>query len=182
MVSPGVTYTEFLAVAGQQPSLCQRTMRMESPEATRIAIDALLSGKASVAPGCMNARLATSTRRLPRQLAVQAAADQPASYLLRCPVSGSRRPERQPQESHQPVTVMGQAADEDFTLWAADAPAVQLAVLAHSDTCVSEGDIALWSARAVFSILTFFYARSRLRGNAGRILEFWKQFHDAIDD
>ena len=95
VVSPGVTRTEFLEVAGQQPSLYQRTMMMESPEVTRIAIDALLSGKASVVPGFMNALLAESTRLMPRQLAVQTATDQPAGYLLRCPVIGGRRPEGQ---------------------------------------------------------------------------------------
>ena len=56
-------------MAGQQPSLYQRTMMMESPEVTRIAIDALRSGKASVVPGFMNALPAASTRRMPRQLA-----------------------------------------------------------------------------------------------------------------
>ena len=73
VVSPGVTRTEFLAVAGQQPSLFQRTMMMESQEVTRSAIDALLSGKASVVPGFMNALLAESTRLLPRQLAAMSA-------------------------------------------------------------------------------------------------------------
>jgi short-subunit dehydrogenase len=73
VVSPGVTRTEFLAVAGQQPGLCQRTMMMERPEVTRSAIDALLSRKASVVPGFMNARLAESRRLLPRQLAAMSA-------------------------------------------------------------------------------------------------------------
>ena len=73
VVSPGVTRTEFLEVAGQQPSLYQRTMMMESPDVTRIAIDALLSGKASVVPGFMNALLAESTWLMPRQLAAMSA-------------------------------------------------------------------------------------------------------------
>ena len=61
VVSPGVTKTEFLDVAGQQPSLYQRTMMMESPDVTRIAVDAMLKGKASVVPGYKNAALAQST-------------------------------------------------------------------------------------------------------------------------
>ena len=69
VVSPGVTKTEFLDVAGQQPSLYQRTMMMASPDVTRIAVDALLKGKASVVPGYKNAALAQSTRLMPRQLA-----------------------------------------------------------------------------------------------------------------
>ena len=36
-------------------------MMMDSPEVTRIAIDSLLSGKASAVPGFMNALLAEST-------------------------------------------------------------------------------------------------------------------------
>lgn len=73
VVSPGVTRTEFLEVAGQQPSLYQRTMMMDSPDVTRIAIDAMLDGKASVVPGFMNALLAQSTRFMPRQLAAMSA-------------------------------------------------------------------------------------------------------------
>ena len=69
VVSPGVTKTEFLEVSGQQPSLYQRTMMMDSPDVTRIAIDALLKGKASIVPGYKNAALAQSTRLMPRQLA-----------------------------------------------------------------------------------------------------------------
>ena len=73
VVSPGVTKTEFLDVAGQQPSLYQRTMMMDSPAVTRIAVDAMLKGKASVVPGYKNAALAQSTRLMPRQLAAMSA-------------------------------------------------------------------------------------------------------------
>lgn len=73
VVSPGVTRTEFLEVAGQKPSLYQRTMMMESGEVTRIAVDALLEGKASVVPGFKNALAAQMARLLPRQLAAMAA-------------------------------------------------------------------------------------------------------------
>ena len=73
VVSPGVTRTEFLDVAGQQPSLYQRTMMMDSPDVTRIAVNAMLKGKASVVPGYKNAALAQSTRLMPRQLAAMSA-------------------------------------------------------------------------------------------------------------
>jgi len=73
VVSPGVTKTEFLEVAGQQPSLYQRTMMMDSPDVTRIAVDAMLKGKASIVPGYKNAVLALSTRLTPRQLAAMSA-------------------------------------------------------------------------------------------------------------
>jgi uncharacterized protein len=72
VVAPGVTKTEFLEVAGQQPSLYQRTMMMEGADVTRIAVDAMLKGKASVVPGYKNAALAQSTRLMPRQLAAMA--------------------------------------------------------------------------------------------------------------
>ena len=84
VVSPGVTRTEFLAVAGQQPSLYQRTMMKESPgdaqrhrraaqQQGRAGFMNASSGKASVVPGFMNALLAESTRLMPRQLAAMSA-------------------------------------------------------------------------------------------------------------
>jgi uncharacterized protein len=73
VVSPGVTKTEFLEVAGQKPSLYQRAMMMKSADVTRIAVDAMLKGKASVVPGFKNAAVALSMRFMPRQLAAMAA-------------------------------------------------------------------------------------------------------------
>jgi hypothetical protein len=69
VVSPGVTKTEFLDVAGQQPTLYQRMVMMDSPTVTRIGIEAMLKGKASVVPGIMNALTAFSTRLMPRSFA-----------------------------------------------------------------------------------------------------------------
>jgi short-subunit dehydrogenase len=83
VVSPGVARTEFLEVAGQQPSLYQRIMMMESADVTRIAVDALLKGKASVVQGYKNAVLAQATRLMPRQLA--------AMVADRCMATGTRR-------------------------------------------------------------------------------------------
>lgn len=73
VVSPGVIKTKFLDVAGQQPSLYQRTMMMDSPAVMRIAVDAMRKGKVSVVPGFMNALLTASTRLMPRQLAAMSA-------------------------------------------------------------------------------------------------------------
>lgn len=69
VISPGVTRTEFLKVAGQKPTRYQRAMVMESEEVTRIGIEAMLRGRPSIVPGWMNALLAWSNRLLPRRLA-----------------------------------------------------------------------------------------------------------------
>lgn len=69
VLSPGVTKTEFLEVAGQNASRYQRAMMMDSPTVTRIGIEAMLRGQSSVVPGTLNALTAFSTRFLPRQLA-----------------------------------------------------------------------------------------------------------------
>ncbi|MGE5602740.1 MAG: SDR family NAD(P)-dependent oxidoreductase [Nitrososphaerales archaeon] len=71
VVSPGVTRTEFLEVAGHRPSLYQRAMMMESADVTRIAVDAMLKGKASVVTGYKNAAIARLMRLLPGQLAAR---------------------------------------------------------------------------------------------------------------
>jgi short-subunit dehydrogenase len=67
-VCPGVTATEFLAVAGQKPTLYQRLVMMQSPAVVRSAIKALLRGKTSVTPGIGNAVSAFSMRFTPRRL------------------------------------------------------------------------------------------------------------------
>ncbi|MEN4011801.1 MAG: SDR family oxidoreductase [Chloroflexota bacterium] len=54
-VSPGVTATEFLQVAGQAPSLYQRLTMMQSAAVARIGIDAMLRRRASVVTGWFNA-------------------------------------------------------------------------------------------------------------------------------
>ena len=69
VLSPGVTKTEFLHVAGQQPTFYQRMAMMDSPTVTRQGIDALLRGQTSLVPGFMNAVTAFSTRLMPRQFA-----------------------------------------------------------------------------------------------------------------
>lgn len=68
VISPGVTATEFLKVAGQQPSLYQRMMMMKSADVARIGIESMLRGRPSVIPGWLNAFSAFATRFIPRSL------------------------------------------------------------------------------------------------------------------
>ncbi len=67
VINPGVTRTEFLAVAGQTPTVYQRTMMMDSAAVARIGIQAMLRGRASVTPGLPNTLFAFMMRFLPYQ-------------------------------------------------------------------------------------------------------------------
>ena len=67
-VCPGVTATEFLAVAGQKLTLYQRFSMMQSPAVVKSAVAALLRGKTSVVPGLGNKIAAFSVRFMPRRL------------------------------------------------------------------------------------------------------------------
>ncbi|NTU83005.1 MAG: SDR family oxidoreductase [Chloroflexales bacterium] len=67
VISPGVTATEFLKVAGQQATLYQRMLMMDSPTVARIGIEAMLKGKPSVVPGFLNSVGAFLPRLLPRR-------------------------------------------------------------------------------------------------------------------
>jgi hypothetical protein len=55
VLSPGVTETEFLDVAGQQRSLFQRLSMMKSRPAAEIGINVMVAGKPSKVAGAMNA-------------------------------------------------------------------------------------------------------------------------------
>ncbi|HEV2125411.1 MAG TPA: SDR family oxidoreductase [Chloroflexota bacterium] len=66
---PTIVATDFRAVAGQQTTLYQRLMMMDSPTVVRAGLRGLLDGRASVIPGRLNALTALSTRLLPRQVA-----------------------------------------------------------------------------------------------------------------
>ena len=68
VISPGVTATEFLKVAGQQATLYQRLTMMQSPAVTRIGIDKMLQGRSSVVPGFLNSLLSWSNRLIPRRM------------------------------------------------------------------------------------------------------------------
>lgn len=68
VLSPGVTRTEFLEVAGQNPSLYQRLVMMESGRVVRVGLKALARGPRSVVPGASNKLMAASNRLMPRRL------------------------------------------------------------------------------------------------------------------
>jgi short-subunit dehydrogenase len=68
VLSPGVTETEFLDVAGQRRTLYQKLTMMQAPRTVREGLNALFRGKPSVVAGLLNAFLAWSTGLLPRRL------------------------------------------------------------------------------------------------------------------
>jgi short-subunit dehydrogenase len=68
VLSPGVTETEFLAVAGQRRTLYQRLSMMQSRPVAEMGIDAMLRGRPSKVAGIMNAATAWSLRFVPRRL------------------------------------------------------------------------------------------------------------------
>ena len=68
VLSPGVTETEFLRVAGQSKSLFQRFSMMPSRPVAEIGIQAMLRGKPSKVAGAMNALTVWSLRFVPRRL------------------------------------------------------------------------------------------------------------------
>lgn len=67
VLSPGVTETEFLEVAGQARTLYQRLSMMPSRPVAEIGIAAMLRGKPSKVAGAMNALAAWSLRFMPRR-------------------------------------------------------------------------------------------------------------------
>ncbi|HUP92822.1 MAG TPA: SDR family oxidoreductase [Solimonas sp.] len=66
VVSPGVTETEFLQVAGQKRNWFHNSTMMSSAEVARIGIRAMLKRRYSIVTGWMNAITAFSTRFTPR--------------------------------------------------------------------------------------------------------------------
>lgn len=62
VLSPDVTATGFLQVSGQQATLYQRLLMMQSRQVVKIGLAALNRGRASIIPGRMNAILAWSNR------------------------------------------------------------------------------------------------------------------------
>lgn len=66
VVSPGVTATQFLEVAGQKPTLYQRLVMMKSPQVARIGVRALLARRASIVTGWMNVLTAWFATLSPR--------------------------------------------------------------------------------------------------------------------
>ena len=74
VLSPGVTATEFLDVAGQKPTLYQRMAMMESERVVEVGIRAMMRRRLSVVPGLFNKVSVQLNRLLPRALVVKAAA------------------------------------------------------------------------------------------------------------
>jgi uncharacterized protein len=67
VVSPGVTRTEFLNVAGQSPTLFQRLTMMDAKDVAAKGVRAMLRGRRSVVTGWVNSLLTWSVRLLPRR-------------------------------------------------------------------------------------------------------------------
>lgn len=66
VLSPGVTRTEFLEVAGQSPSLYQRLIMKNSRPVARAGLRALGRGRAGIVPGLVNKLTVLTMRFLPR--------------------------------------------------------------------------------------------------------------------
>ena len=67
VLSPGVTETEFLQVAGQKPTLYQRMSMMPSRPVAEIGIDAMLRGKPSKVAGRDERAHRVEPRFMPRR-------------------------------------------------------------------------------------------------------------------
>lgn len=74
VLSPGITRTEFLDVAGQRATPFQRRAMMESSDVARIGIERMLKRKPSTVPGLVNRVATTASRLLPRRAATAIAA------------------------------------------------------------------------------------------------------------
>ncbi|MFQ6606576.1 MAG: SDR family NAD(P)-dependent oxidoreductase [Fidelibacterota bacterium] len=68
VLSPGVTKSEFLAVAGQKPNLFQRLTMMESSRVVRSGLRAMFKRRGSVVPGTVNKLTVFFTYLLPRRV------------------------------------------------------------------------------------------------------------------
>ncbi len=73
VVSPGVTDTEFQAVARHEYTSYMHRVQMKSPQVARIAIRALLRRRPSVVPGLHNAAAAWAARSAPRAVSTAVA-------------------------------------------------------------------------------------------------------------
>ncbi len=74
VLSPGVTSTGFLSVAGQRPTWYQRRVMMQSPAVARIGIESMIKGKLSTVAGLFNALSTQSARFLSRRVSAALAA------------------------------------------------------------------------------------------------------------
>ena len=71
VLSPGLTRTAFLDVAGQQPNLMQRMMMMETRTVARSGVRAMLKSKSLIVPGLINRLVMFSNRLMPRIVATE---------------------------------------------------------------------------------------------------------------
>jgi short-subunit dehydrogenase len=67
VLCPGVTRTEFFDVVGRPMTAFQRRTAMQSADAARIGVRAMLSGRSCVVAGALNSLIAWSARLAPRQ-------------------------------------------------------------------------------------------------------------------
>ncbi len=67
VLSPGITDTGFLEVAGQEASLYERIFMMQSDTVVRTGLEALLKRRSSVIPGLHNKLMSFGTRFAPRR-------------------------------------------------------------------------------------------------------------------
>jgi len=68
VLSPGVTKSEFLEVAGQKPNLFQKLTMMDSFRVTQIGLEAMFKRRGSVVPGIVNKLTVLFTYLLPRRV------------------------------------------------------------------------------------------------------------------
>lgn len=73
VLCPGVTETEFFAVAAQKKSAFVERSSMSSATVARIGLDALAKGRATAVAGALNAAMAFGTRLAPRGLTARIA-------------------------------------------------------------------------------------------------------------
>jgi short-subunit dehydrogenase len=73
VLSPGVTKTEFIEVAGQRKTLYQRLTMMESRPVAALGLDSLALGRPSRVSGLFNRLTIWSLRLMPRRLMAAAA-------------------------------------------------------------------------------------------------------------
>jgi short-subunit dehydrogenase len=71
VLSPGVSKTSFLKVAGQKPSLYQRLVMMESRPVAQMAVKALMRGMPSLVPGFLNKISVFLIQLMPRWIQVR---------------------------------------------------------------------------------------------------------------
>jgi uncharacterized protein len=73
VLSPGVTATGFLSVAGQKPTMYHRLFMMQSRPVARLGLRGVLRGRMTVVPGFLNSVMILLLRVIPRVVQAEAA-------------------------------------------------------------------------------------------------------------